>query len=468
MMQLNKSKLVLIGVILIGAYLRLYRLPELMPFIGDQGWFYISARDIILTGNIPLVGITSSHTWLHQGALWTYTLVPLLKLFNFNPIVPAYFTALLGIITIALVYKLAREMFNEHIALVSSFLFATSPLIIIDSRMAYHTGPIPFFTTLLLLSVYRWTNGKIQYFPLIIFLLAILYNFEIATFSLIGIVVLIFVYGLLKKQKLVLKLFNKKTMTFSFIGFIIPMIPMFLYDINHGFPQTVKVVIWIFYRIAVFLGYSPLNQNATGENWNTFFPFAFDLIRKLIFLPSTSFSILLFLSSLVFLILNVYKNYKSKKNESSSVLILLSVIIPALAYAAAKTNSSAYVLIFYPQLMIMIAFLINHFLRNKLLTFGFGLFLLIFGFINSNFLIGQNYLTGPSFTKRIEASKKIIKEANGRPYNVLGKGEGSQFESFIMTHEYLVWWQGHGPSKKNEKLKFYVSEYIDRIEVERK
>jgi len=28
-----------------------------MPFIGDQGWFYLSARNMLVHGNIPLVGI---------------------------------------------------------------------------------------------------------------------------------------------------------------------------------------------------------------------------------------------------------------------------------------------------------------------------------------------------------------------------------------------------------------------------
>lgn len=64
----------LIAILIIGAFLRFDRLPQLVAFIGDQGWFYLSARDVLLSGNIPLVGITSSHTWLHQGPRWTYLL----------------------------------------------------------------------------------------------------------------------------------------------------------------------------------------------------------------------------------------------------------------------------------------------------------------------------------------------------------------------------------------------------------
>jgi len=63
------SNLILVIIVLIGGFLRFDRLSALMMFIGDQWWFYLSARDLILTGNIPLVGITSSHIWIYQGPL---------------------------------------------------------------------------------------------------------------------------------------------------------------------------------------------------------------------------------------------------------------------------------------------------------------------------------------------------------------------------------------------------------------
>ena len=201
MKQLNKHKILLIFILLIGAFLRLYKLPQLMPFIADQGWFYISARDMLMGGGIPLVGITSSHTWLHQGAMWTYILAVILKLFNYNPVAPAVFTALLGVITVFVVYKLGKELFSERVGLIPAFLFATAPIIIADARMAYHTSSIPLITALLILSVYRWLGGKILYFPLSLFLIALLYNFEIATFPLSATVFLITLFGLIKKKK---------------------------------------------------------------------------------------------------------------------------------------------------------------------------------------------------------------------------------------------------------------------------
>src|SRR5436190_19601262 len=105
--------ILLLLIILLGGFLRFFNLSQLMLFIGDQGWFYLSARDMLLTGHIPLVGIASSHPWLHQGALWTYLLAIFLWLFHFNPLSGAYISILLDTIAIGLIYKLGKTFFSQ-------------------------------------------------------------------------------------------------------------------------------------------------------------------------------------------------------------------------------------------------------------------------------------------------------------------------------------------------------------------
>lgn len=73
-----------------------------IPFFGDIGWFYLSARDALLLGKFPLLGITASMTWLHQGPLWTYLLIPAFWLSDFHPLSPVILALILiifGLIT---------------------------------------------------------------------------------------------------------------------------------------------------------------------------------------------------------------------------------------------------------------------------------------------------------------------------------------------------------------------------------
>lgn len=72
-------------------------------------------------------------------------------------------------------------MFDRRIAIFTSAFFATSPLVVFHSRLPYHTVPIPLFVILYFYSLNKWVKGNIYYFPLSLFFLVVLYNFELAT-----------------------------------------------------------------------------------------------------------------------------------------------------------------------------------------------------------------------------------------------------------------------------------------------
>jgi 4-amino-4-deoxy-L-arabinose transferase-like glycosyltransferase len=138
-----------------------------MAFIGDQGWFYLSARDMLLTGQIPLVGIASGHVWLHQGPLWTYLLSIALSTSDFNPVSGAYLTALVDMTALLVLYKFSSDFFSKKIGFITALLYATSPLIVLNARFAYHTSPIPLFVILFLYSCVKWVKeAKLFYFTL--------------------------------------------------------------------------------------------------------------------------------------------------------------------------------------------------------------------------------------------------------------------------------------------------------------
>lgn len=468
MKAITKNKLLII-IILIGSFLRLYKLKETMHFIADQGWFYISARDLIVSHIVPLVGITSSHTWLHQGALWTYILAILFKLTNFNPFIPAYFTAILDISTIFLVYFLGKELFSKRVGLLSSFFYAISPGVILDARLSYHTSPIPFFTSILVLFIYRFLNGNKKYFPFIILILAILYNFEIATFS-FDIAFIFFLFlGLITKQKWATNILDLKILLKSIVAFAVPMIPMFFYDLHHGFPQTVKVVVWSVYKVAVLFGYPTVNPNFKGgESWTTWATFLSELIRRIIFYSSFKVSLLIFFIVLFFIFYKTVIAIKNREKKLNLYLISICFLVPALGYISAKTNSAAYLLIFYPTFAIIIGYFWENVFRIGILKFILIILLVYLGFSNAKNLIKYEYIYPNSIQERIDISKKIISLSKNNKYNILGRGKASKYISFVTPYEYLTWWLGKGPSNTTQKTRFYVSEYPDKIIVETK
>ena len=473
-LNLGKVSLSVIGILLLAAFLLTYRLSELMPFIGDQGWFYISARDMLIHGQIPLVGITSSHTWLHQGPWWTYMLAVALWIGHFNPVSGAYLSALIGLITVWLVYKIGSDMFSIRVGLIASLIYATLPLVVYFARMPYHTESIAPLTLLLFYALYKWINGSKYGFPIIILLFAFLYNFELATTMLFPIFLLIIAYGIIKRTSWVKNILNKKSIILSIFAWLIPMIPMILYDVHHGYPQTVKFVIWIGYKIATVFGFPKIHPDAPGETYQTMFPFATLVIRHMIFLKNAiiAWSIL----GVVFVTLLV-KNlnlFKKKEFLHPYSLLLLFFVIPALAYVAEKTNSDAYWIVFFPTVAFMIALFFDRLMSFRNFFYpALGLLLLFVGF-NISALFQTNFLMNPqdyglSLTQRMAAAKQIIRESNGMQYTVVGGGPKpwSQFISFTMNYQYLTWWLGHGPSEKPQKLQFFIYESPSAIHVQK-
>jgi GT2 family glycosyltransferase len=469
--KFGKSELILGLILFISIFLNMFRLKDLMTFIGDQGWFYLSARDVLVSGQISLVGVASSHPWLHQGPLWTYILAILFWLFNFNPLAPGYFTAIMGTITVYLVYRIGSEMFSRRIGLIAGLLYATSPLIILSNRMPYHTSLIPLFTLLFIYSVYKWIKGNTHHFSLAIFFLAILYNFEIATVLLWPTLIILLTYGIIKKTNWFKKLINIKILSLSLFGFTIPMIPMLIYDVGHGFPQTLKFGLWICYRVARIFGFPNIHGDQQFPDSTPFIPFTLSQLQQLVFLPNLFFTVILLLGSFLVMSYLIYIQYKNKKNDVANIVVYLALIVSVFGYIVFRTASGAYFPLFFPFIIFMLAVGLEHILKMKKI-YMLGLIVIIFiAFLNYYFLLQKNYFSGKNygstFAEKILVAKMIVEIAGKNEYSLIGKGSGSQFASFTMNYEYLTWWLGNGPSLKQQELRFGIKDDIGGIKLEK-
>lgn len=450
-LRINKYSLFLIAVIVVGLFLRLYRINDSMVFIGDQGWFYLSARDIFLSGKVPLVGITSSHTWIHQGPLWTYLLAPVLFLSGFNPVSGAYLSAIIDIGSIVLLYKIGRDFFSKRIALISSLIYASSPLVIMNSRMPYHTSPIPFFVLLLMLSILIWAKGNRIYFPIALFTMSVLYNFELATVVFWPAIICLLLFGYFKNKKWVLELMNKKVFFISILALLLPMVPVIIYDFYNGFPQTLKFAAWFVYKGFQFIGIFPSRN--IEHSYYSVFSFFINSYSKLIFLPNIFVSLVFLVLSVAAVALKV-----ALSRSVSPLLIIFSItFIGLVGFFLSRTPSDAYLPMLFPGLIIIFAYSLN-LLYPK---FKYSLFVVLFFiiFLNTYFFLKNVILSESDLRVRLDRSNKVLKLAEGDKYNLRVQGPGSEFESSTMNYEYLTWWLGNNPPiKTKSNIRIVVSE----------
>ncbi len=450
------TTLIIVAFILLCACLLFYKINSLMSFLGDQGFFYLSARDLLVYHHFPLVGINATHAWLHQGPIWTYMLAIMLFLFNFNPLSGVYLTIFLTLIDSYLIYKTGELYFSKKVGIISTILYSTSNLIIINGRLPYHTSPTAFFMLLFLISLYKFIKGKIYHLPLSIFFIAILYNLEISNLSLLFMLLLIIFFGFYRKFDWALNLKNKKIILLSILAFLIPMLPIEIYDVTHGFPQSFKFLEWIIYHILQMFGLFKNNLVTSQTSWNQVLFLIIDTYRLLIFPLNIFIPGFLFILTLIFFYRSLFIELKLKKYNLGFILLGLIFGVGILSYLFAKTAESAYLLILTPVLILMTAYVLNK-LFNKF-NIALILILMLITALNIFSLFKFNFYSGIKFSDRINVSKKIVRTSNGRKYNLLYLGAINGYASSTMNYQYLTWYYANEPVNRSEKLKFTIIE----------
>lgn len=169
----QRSKLVLVLILFLGAYLRLWRIGEYMTFLGDEGRDVLVVKGIIgglaalLRGDLEeaskgltFLGPIASVGGFFLGPIYYYFMTPFLWAFRLDPTGPAVMVALFGLATIFLIYKTGREFFDPRAGLVASALYALSPLVIAYSRSSWNPNLVPFFALMLIYTLEKGTRGK--------------------------------------------------------------------------------------------------------------------------------------------------------------------------------------------------------------------------------------------------------------------------------------------------------------------
>lgn len=371
----------LILIVLLAAFLRLYRIGDYMTFLGDEG------RDVlvvynILHGKLTLLGPTSSVGGFFLGPIYYYFMAPFLLLFNYNPVGPAVMVALIGVATVYLIYRFSSDLFNKRVGIFAAFLYAISPLVIAYSRSSWNPNPLPFFS---LLSLYTLYKAVVKKSFKLIFLSGILLGISmqlhyLATF--LGVIMFLYVlFTEILSKKFNLK--NNITVLFKkyavlFLGFLLGWSPFLAFELRHSFLNIKKIFDFVF------------SGGNTGENTNFFvniydvffrlfgrliasFPATEHFYRynNLIINAWTGLVLALAILSSLYLVFILYKSIKAK-NEDFNKYILLALWFfgGIILFGLYKKSIYDYYFSFmFPVPFIMLGLLASFIYENKAFKF---------------------------------------------------------------------------------------------------
>jgi hypothetical protein len=246
------------------------------------------------------------------------------------------------------------------------------------------------------------------------------------------------------------------------------MLPIFVHDINNNFPQTIKFIAWMGYRILVLFGYPPLHPEIPAPQLSTFIDFALSSYQKLIVPEFAILALIIFIFSFFIFYKEILMQIKTKTYKKNWILLAVIVTVSVLAFLAIKTPSEAYLPMLFPGLILLTAVSLNKALHKKIITYPLWTAIIALAMINSYYLFSTINQAYPVFTQRLNVAGQIITQSKGKEYN-LKWGSVPSREADTHNYQYLIWWLGgNDPSTNQENLEFIIYEEDKEIKIIKK
>lgn len=249
-------------ILLLATFLRFYKLRDSVIFLGDEGRDALAVKRILLDRDPTLLGPTASVGGFYLGPVYYYMIAPFFLLFGMDPVGGAVMVALMGVVTVALMFVLLYRWFGLFPAGIASAVYAASPGVIRFSRSSWNPNPMPFFTLLTLIAMHYLIKQKKP----IIGLLAGLFFGIIIQLHYLGLIVSIYI-GLMTLLHLP-KNHWAKTILFETLGFLIGSSLLIAFELRHNFLNT----------RAVFEFITRSGGAARPKSWN--FPWLFTEVNR--------------------------------------------------------------------------------------------------------------------------------------------------------------------------------------------
>lgn len=446
---MNKAYLILIFIILLSAFLRFYRLPDIYIFNFDEEYQATYAWTLVKNFHPIWIGVSASFLDFYLGPYFTYFTALLLAIFNGNPIITAYFAAFLGTMTTATIFLIGWKFFNLTAGFVASLLYATLPLFVFYDQKYWNTMFTAIIVLLLFLTLYLIKKSAWFWVGFSALFGAVLEtHLEPIPLFLIGFYQF-FKGGYWKNPKLVI------VCLFTFTLFYWPLV---VFDVNHNFSNVTSITrigkgfgeskiafdpqvkfISLIDSMGRFWYLKPGNPNADEINFSCNpLTVKSEFKNANLYTERTQPSIILSILTLILIICYLLISLKSKKPQLKLLATFLTAgILSFIVYPGASseyyTLSILYLFIFVPGI------LISRF--NRTFRFPALIFVIVISILGINTVIN----TSDEFSLRPKKVliSKVMEVVGNEPFSIEGRGICHNYEGW----RYLFKAYGRLPSQ---------------------
>jgi 4-amino-4-deoxy-L-arabinose transferase-like glycosyltransferase len=151
----------LAAIVIVAAVLRFIFLPTRGTWDADQGHDMLVLRDLVMNGQIPLLGPPTSIGDFHHGVLYYLLLAPVAALSGADPVAVTATIAIAGTVAVAVTWWLARAIGGPLAGLIAGTLLAISASAVDESTFIWNPNLIVLSSSIALAAAWRaWTSRR--------------------------------------------------------------------------------------------------------------------------------------------------------------------------------------------------------------------------------------------------------------------------------------------------------------------
>ena len=431
--RLNLVSFLLLVIILCSAFFRLYRVGELHTFHNDEGRDVMIAQEMINSGKPTLLGPQTSVGNMYLGPLYYYLMVPSLLLSQGDPVGPAIMVGLSGVLTTYLIFLLSRKWFgSSSSALISSGIFAISPLFVHYTASSWNPNLVPLVAILILLA---WER---QSYLIIGILFGVLFQLHYVAMA----------YALVVALALFVINKNLRFVPLLTLGFFISTAPFWLFEVRHDFLNI--------QALFSYLEGSGVKNGSTAPYIQRVASNAGDIITNIVLsrtftYNSTNLFLSLTTTEIIFMSLPWFMSKTGQKSSFKLWYLLISTLL--VSSILREKLYPHYLGYLFPVISLLIGSLVCS--KYKLVrTVGF-VYALVWTIYSAPVTIkalgGEGSMQK---LKGIEVAGYIMRDSGGKPYNVVASPSNSRETTYL----YYLRRLSNSPSISPEKLLYIICE----------
>lgn len=410
---LQKPSTILLFILLLGLFLRVYNIWDNIFFSYDQARDAQRIQELVFARDIKLVGPETDIPGIFNGPLFYYLIAPIYVIFHFDPNYVALFLAFINLSGVLILYKLALILFKEKkVALIAAFLWVISfeqlgfsKYISNASLMSIST--MIFFLGLALYFIEKKSLGLI--ISVIGLASAIHFNIYLGYLGLFY-----FIFYFLYRPKINIKLY-----ILSSILLLVLLSPFFLAE-----------VLWNFNGTKALLDYAGKQSGSLNSVVESFTLYLERLTASLYY---SQFSFNIFFAFLIFIAF-IFIVKKSKSNNAPFLFLWLFSTLPLFGFRSGVINVPVINSSIFGAIILLFAKALTELQKNnKNYVMGF-LLLLLFFLSNLSLFTKQNILKieAPSAKNNILAYEKMVMDYT------YAKSSGKEFSICTVTEPLFI------------------------------